>query len=382
MLVHFTTVHSRGDTRIRIKELSSLAAGLGEAVALFVQDGHGPTMDASGNVQVIDIGARPTQRLARMTLVAWRMWRAVKAARPVVAHFHDPELIPVGLALKATGVKVVYDIHEDVPRQVLSKHWLPDWSRRPVAVMVALAEKIAAVAFDGIVAATPTIAARFPAGKTVTVQNFPLLDELQAPAAKPFVERSVRAVYVGGISEIRGAHEMVEAVGLVPKRYGLRLALGGSFSPVSLREELEALPGWEHVDALGWLQRPDVASLLSEARMGFVLFHPAPNHVDAQPNKLFEYMSAGIPVIASDFPLWRQIVDGAGCGLLVDPLDPEAIAQAMTWLLDHPKEAEAMGRRGREAVESHYNWASEAEKLLALYGRLLYQKNALRTGQG
>src|SRR5699024_10575453 len=118
-----------------------------------------------------------------------------------------------------------------------------------------------------------------------------------------------------------GAREMVEAIGLVPERYGLRLALGGAFSPLSLREELEALPGWAHVDALGWLQRSDVADLLSDGRMGLVLFHPAPNHVDAQPNKLFEYMSAGIPVIASDFPLWRHIVDGAGCGLLVDPLD-------------------------------------------------------------
>jgi len=87
--------------------------------------------------------------------------------------------------------------------------------------------------------------------------------------------------------------------------------------------------------------------------------------------KMFEYMAAGLPVIASDFPLWRRIVDGAGCGLLVDPLDSAAIARAMQWILDHPEEAEAMGRRGGAAVESNYDWAGEAKKLIGLYCQIL-----------
>ncbi|MFN4262985.1 MAG: glycosyltransferase family 4 protein [Thioalkalivibrionaceae bacterium] len=368
--VHFTTVHTRSDTRIRVKETASLAEGLGAGVALYVQDGKGSERDGVSGVAVVDTGAPPRGRASRMVLGAWRMYRAVRSARPQVAHFHDPELIPVGLALKASGIKVVYDVHEDVPRQILGKHWISPWLRRPVAWATEAFEWLAGRAFDGIVAATPTIARRFPDHKTVTVQNFPILGELVAPDPVPYGQRPPHFAYVGGITDIRGSREMVEAIGQVAEPE-CRLQLAGGFSPATHGDELAGLPGWERVAFHGWASRPEVASILGNVRAGLVVLHPTKNYPDAYPVKMFEYMAAGLPVIASDFPLWREIVDGAGCGLLVDPQDSAAIAQAMEWLLAHPEEAEAMGHRGREAVERLYNWAPEAEKLLALYERLL-----------
>jgi glycosyltransferase involved in cell wall biosynthesis len=106
--------------------------------------------------------------------------------------------------------------------------------------------------------------------------------------------------------------------------------------------------------------------------MGLVLFHPAPNYMDAQPHKLFDYMAAGIPIIASDFPLWREIIGAAGCGIVVDPLKPQEIAKAMQWLWEHPVEAKKMGLRGREAATSRYNWDHEGQKLVSLYARLAH----------
>jgi glycosyltransferase involved in cell wall biosynthesis len=114
-----------------------------------------------------------------------------------------------------------------------------------------------------------------------------------------------------------------------------------------------------------------VTKFASRARLGLVLFHPAPNYHDSLPNKLFEYMSGGLPVVASNFPAWREIVESNGCGLVVDPMNTGEIAEAIAWLLDHPAEAEAMGKRGQAAVRSTYNWDTQAESLLGLYERVL-----------
>jgi glycosyltransferase involved in cell wall biosynthesis len=372
LIIHFTTVHARTDTRIRVKQAASLAAETGGRVALFVQDGQGGEKDTTTGLEVVDTGPRLSSRSLRMSLGAWRMWRAVRRARHKVAHFHDPELIPVGLLLKLSGVKVVYDVHEDVPRQILGKFWIPVVFRKTVAWAMEAVEWIAGRCFDAIVPATSKIANRFPVDKTVVVQNFPLLQELVVPDSVPYDERPPHFAYVGGITRARGAKEMVAAIGILSCGNAV-LRLAGAFSPQNLQAEIEGLEGWKRVDFLGWADRKQVAGLLGNVRAGLVLFQPGPNHCSAQPNKMFEYMAAGLPVIASDFALWREIVDGAGCGILVDPQDPDAIARAMQWMLDHPDEAEAMGRRGRAAVEEKYNWEREAEKLIGLYKELMQE---------
>jgi glycosyltransferase involved in cell wall biosynthesis len=108
-----------------------------------------------------------------------------------------------------------------------------------------------------------------------------------------------------------------------------------------------------------------------------VILHPEKSFITSQPTKLFEYMAAGIPVIASDFPLWRSIIQEAGCGILVDPLDTQAIAAAIEYLVSNPREAEAMGQRGRRAAEKQFNWANEEQTLLSFYSSLLPDRGVL-----
>lgn len=369
MILHVTTVHSRNDIRIRVKELATLSNFWPQQVALLVQDGLGPELSAADGVKVYDAGPRESRRLRRMTFGAFRMFRAIRRFRPRVVHFHDPELLPWAVLLGLSKVRVIYDAHEDLPAAILSKPYIAPCLRRPVAAIICFIERFLAARLDGVIAATPAIQENFRSSNTAIVQNFPLCTELQATNAGSHEDRPLHFAYVGGITAIRGAVEMVAAINIL-QAADARLQMAG-LAADSLQATLEAMPGWERVAAHGWADRTEVAQILSQCRAGLVLFHPEPNHIRSQPNKLFEYMAAGLPIIASDFPLWRGLVDGVGCGILVDPLDPGAIANAMQWILDNPREAAEMGQAGREAVENQFNWEAESTKLLAFYKGLL-----------
>jgi glycosyltransferase involved in cell wall biosynthesis len=364
MIIHFTTVHPRDDSRIRSKELASLARAFSGEVALYVQDGLGNEVDPHHGYRVVDTGPR-LRRLPRMFVGGWRMFRAVARARPRVAHFHDPELLPWALLLQFSGIKVVYDVHEDVPRQVQHNPSLPPFARRLLPPFVSLAEWIGARLISGFVVPTQTILDRFPTRKTVLVRNFPRLDELQSPSPTPMRDRPLEFTYVGAISEVRNIYAMIETVRRLSPPARLRLA--GKFAVPEMELRAKAMPEWYFVRFEGWKSRDGVASILADGRAGLVILKPVEHEMVTLPIKLFEYMAAGLPVISSDFPVWRDIVESAKCGLLVDPLDLDAIVAAMQWILDNPDEAEAMGRRGRQAVEDHYNWEPEGAALVAFY---------------
>lgn len=369
MIIHFTTVHPRDDSRIRSKQVATLARATGGRVALFVQDGLGDETDSTLGYQIVDTGPK-LGRLKRVTVGAWRMISAVRRAKPAVAHFHDPELLPWAVLLRLSGIKVVYDVHEDVPRQVSRNPRLPAWAKLVLPPFVSLAEWVGAKLIDGIVAASPTIADRFPHHKTVLVRNFPILAELHTPDTTPMAERPEEFVYIGTITEDRNIYRMMDAVVGVPGGRA-RLRLAGEFTTQTTEARARAKPEWSSVKFDGWVSREGVARILAEGRAGLVVLKPVPHEMLTLPIKLFEYMAAGMPVISSDFPLWREIVQDAQCGLLIDPTNTDALVRAMLTILSDPAEAEAMGARGRRAVVEKYNWDLEAQTLLALYRQRL-----------
>lgn len=368
-VVHVTSVHSGCDVRIFIKECQSLARAGYEVLGLTndQQDGH------CGVVRIRGLG-RSGGRLRRVTTKLLKMAREAFRMNGDIYHIHDPELLLLALLLRSKKKCVIYDVHENLPSTILYKHYIPANIRFPIMGLVDFLETAAARRMSGVVTATPSIAERFQNlnRNCVVVNNFPDLSELVPVQPVPWAQRSMSVTYIGGIAEERGIRELLAAMGHLPKSFQAKLELAGWFSDQSLQREIITMPDWQNVVWRGLLNRDSIGHLLGNVRAGLTVLHPEQNFLTSLPIKMFEYMAAGIPVIASDFPLWRSIIVGAGCGILVDPRDPSSIAKAISYLLTHDAEAEAMGKRGRAAVKLQYNWNTEERKLLNFYASLFH----------
>lgn len=376
-VVHLTSAHRATDNRFFGKESRSLLAA-GYRVSIIAPHSHSEIIDG---IKIIGI-PKPSSRVARFTVTFWRLLFAALKEQAQIYHFHDPDLIPLGLILKLLGKKVIYDVHEDYYIQIRAKAWINPALRSIIAGFVRSMEFHSERFFDGIVAATPHIASRFKSAPTATVPNFPILSELTLDSPTPYLARSAKILYSGQITEHRGILQMIQAIEIANQTNQVNLSLVGTFKGhPQLESTARNLKGWKFVDFHGWVNRNEIGGLVDQCRIGLVVLHPIENYLDSYPAKLFEYMAAGIPVIASNFPLWRQIVDQADCGLLVDPLDVNQIAAAICQLLNNPEKAEKLGQNGRRAAYQNYNWGNSEKNLLEFYEKISVNSKKLLSTQ-
>jgi glycosyltransferase involved in cell wall biosynthesis len=368
-ICHLTSVHPAEDIRIFVKECRYLQQS-GFDTTLIVANSN--TYNKDG-VKIVGVDVNAGNRYLRILKGPQKVYKKALEIDADVYHFHDPELLPVGLMLKRKGKKVIYDVHEDVPEQVLSKEWIPSFLRQSISKVVKGIEKFSSKRFDAVVTATPTINQRFKTynSNSVSIHNFPITNELITENLSSSDQVAHKtAIYIGGITKLRGIEEMVDAMELVNKSEPIQLTLAGKFSPESLEEQVKGRSGWKYINHAGWLSREEVKEHLGQAFVGLVLLRPEPRYMVSYPIKLFEYMSAGIPVIASNFPVWKEIIEESQCGICVDPLNIQEISEAILWFYKNPGEAEKLGRNGREAILNKYSWENEAARLTALYQKL------------
>jgi glycosyltransferase involved in cell wall biosynthesis len=364
---HITSVHQPGDARIFLKECTTLAAAGFEVTLIYCTTGPREEKVSNG-VRLIGVPRTGTGRFSRMIKDTRAVIEEGLRTGATVFHFHDPELIPHAIRLYKKGYTVFYDAHEDLPLQIMSKHYLPGFIRSTVAAIMRMIETRMSKRVSGIIAATPSIGTKFKRtqSNTEVIFNFPRLDELLVKDI-PFEQRENALCYIGGIMKTRGIVELIDAMDGLP--YPLHLC--GSFSPESLRLEVINKPGWQQVEEHGFLNRKGVLDILTRSKVGIVTLLPSPNYIDAYPVKMFEYMAAGLAVVASDFPLWREIVTSAQCGINVDPADPSAIHRAIDTLLKDDEQCRKLGENGQRAVIEKYNWEQEGKKLVQFYKRTI-----------
>jgi glycosyltransferase involved in cell wall biosynthesis len=306
-------------------------------------------------------------RLSRMIGLSWKMYREAKRQNADIYQFHHPDLIPAGLLLKLSGRRVIYETREFYPDKILSMRWIPAKLRPIASSAFRVYERITSAVWDHVLVADRYSARAFTGLPISVVPNYPLLNPVEHITNKPHRKRKL--IYVGGLSEERGLLVMLKIAELL-RDQNVELELMGTCPFPEDEKRIRAVP---NVRYLGNQNLRSVYQHIAGADLGLLLLQPVPAYAYAGENtlKLFEYMWCEIPLVSSDFPNLRQIIEAAQCGICVDPCNAERAAAAIMDLLDQPQLRQQMGTNGRDAVLRAYNWPEASKVLSQVYKNVL-----------
>ncbi len=366
-----STVHPALDHRIFHKEAISLKKA-GYPLTVIAQ--HHKKESIEG-IQILPL-RRPGNRFFRFLFLGYKAYKLALKQRAAIYHFHDPEFLPWSVMLKARcGANIIYDIHEFVAGQILHKTWIPQFLRKPFSFLYQCFEKFFLSKVDVLLLAEHSYTAVYAKHKkSIVIRNYPRIPQEEHARAKPLSMKPPHLIYVGWVAKERGIFEILEATRIAAQKFPhIELTVIGRIHE-DLLETINEMLGKrklkDHVTILGHLPHPDAISKIRSANIGLCILHPIPNYLGSISTKIFEYMSYGIPIIISNFPSWKKIIEASGAGFAVDPKNPGGIAQSIDYLITHPHEAWEMGERGRKAVLKNYNWEREEKKLLHVYSAL------------
>ncbi|WP_412675625.1 glycosyltransferase family 4 protein [Alkalihalophilus marmarensis] len=366
-------MHTPYDGRIYHKQCKSLKKA-GYDVVLIAPK---PKVYESNDIKLIEI-VKPKKEITRFL----RTLQVVKIARNTKAdiyHFHDPELVPVGVILRfITRKPVIFDVHEHYPNAIMSKKYLSKPLKRIMRLMYECVEKISLPFLSGVIYTTNWIGKRYEKYRNCKIENYPIkqmFPENISLSAK--VDASF--IYLGGITEIRGVIELIEAFCKVVKVHSqATLLFVGRFESEAFKNtvlsKIRDLDLSDNITIKGQVPYEEIKEYLKTTSIGIIPYLPEPNHLVCMPNKLFEYMASGQAVLASNFPNYSGVIEKANCGLTFNPKDPADIAQSMIHLLDNPTEISEYQKNGRLAFDQLYNWEHEEKKLLSFYRLVLTGK--------
>lgn len=365
-IVHLGTTHKAFDHRIFHKESKTLAVN-GYPVKIMVPHDRDETVDGI-EILSVPIPATGKERMFKTTKNIYdRILKQIPKENTIL-HFHDYDLLPYMFKLKKKGYRIIYDVHEDMPRLIKIQHWLPEWIKPFASTYLSWLEFKASRKFDGFIPATDVIAKRFPTNKSVTVKNYPII----LPPPKVHKRSIEGVVYAGVITRQKGAVEMLEAVSRFNRKHKkeVKLHLIGTTFPSVLEGELKEMDRDNVLVFHGWQSQAYIHEFTAKCIAGLVLIHMLPQYTEALPTKLFEYMNAELPVIASFTPVMKTIIDKAQCGYYVDPKNVDDIVRAIEKVASDEDKALEMGKNGYQSARDEYNWENEAEKLLRFYNKI------------
>ncbi len=363
-----TSVHPARDPRIFYKECKSLAKAGYDVTLIGIHDKE----EVIDGVKIIPF-PRFKNRFFRIMLSPLRMFFMARKQKAKVYHFHDPELIFTGFLLELSRAKVIFDVHENIVKQIKSKRFL--FFPSLLSKLFVPLNYLSARWFHLVLAENSYEEIYNRSTKRYRiVLNMPDIDFFESFVIPD--RRSLDDVfYIGGVSRNRGVEAALKALHiLIKKEFHFHMHFVGPIS-AALKQELENLDYFpeikENVTFYGRKTMEEGYEISKKCLLGISVLKPVGNYLHSYSTKVFEYMAVCMPVITSDFQLYRDVVERHECGFCIDPAAPEALAEAIEHLLTHKDQAVHMGQRGREAALKYFNWKIEEKKLLELYREIL-----------
>lgn len=364
---HVTSMHPVFDTRIFIKECGSLQKKY--EVYLVASNVENQIKDG---IHIIGV-SMPPHGIRKMLTTKPIIDAAMKVDADVY-HFHDPELMAVGVKFKKKGKKIIFDYHENYAEYLLTKEWVPRLLRKPFSKFFLLFEKRYLSKYNYVITVTPHILERLLTynKNTVQITNYPIYQDIEDNR-----KWGKSVCFVGGIIPEWMHYNIIEALSNTTARYHL----AGPVISDSYLNRLKESKGWSKVEYTGGrISYDKVFNYIQECSAGLAIStYNDPNAGYKQGtlgvNKLFEYMMAGIPIIASELVLWKEIIDKYDCGICVDPDDINSIATAIDYLVSNPEVAKIKGDNGKKAAAQYFNWSTQESILYDVYNKLIESDN-------
>lgn len=359
-------VHIYDDIRVFRKEAKTLVQN-GYDVTLFARINKKKTVDG---IKIKPV--RYKNRIERFMKLPLIFLKAIKTNADLY-HIHNPDTLPIGLFLKLFGKTVVYDTHEDFEKKILIRDWIPNLLKKPIAKSVSFFEMLAGLLFDKVIITQEELESRI--SNTIILENPPIIDkdfinEVFSNSQNIIKENNIlRLIYIGSISESRGLFKMMEIVKNLNKKMESRLWLIG---PKNIYiDKAKNLKGWKYVDYLGGLPQEKAFSYLIKSDFGMITLLDKGDFSQTNPNKIFEYMTFGIPFIATDFNKWINDLANVNAGLFINIDKTDKISELILKVYNDNDVYCNMSGNGKKYIFNEYNWNIEKTKLLKLYSELL-----------
>jgi glycosyltransferase involved in cell wall biosynthesis len=354
-----------------------LAAGLAAAgydVVMLAQPDLTPGHEDAVPIQYLPVRSN---RLTRIASAPLSMLRALRL-RPDAIYAFTLDLLPwaVLLRLLRPGIAVVYDSNDEYDTFMLIKEWLPRPVRPAMRRIFRWLEPWLARRLDAATTALPATQEKFVAAgvRSTLVRNFPPAEIADGSPHGPDFDHDV---LLGGSLPEEQIPLLAETARLLKQRQGqpvrwLTAVRNCSEADRQLLERVLDEAGVRDDFDLRY-NRPfaEMKGLMARSRIGFVLYPSGVNYASRIPIRIFEYMAAGVPFVASDHPTTRLFAEGHDVAVLVSAGDTAAFAEALGTLLDDPERQRAMSERGPELVRESYNWELESRGLAAVFDELL-----------